>query len=111
MDDKPVIEHEKEAEPEESAIWLLLTVGAAVVLQQIPFEVTVAPPSEVTRPPPIALFEVMPFTAAVTIIGCTFVVHPIKSSNIEIDNTKLRLLVLLQVFIIGYYIYRINLCS
>jgi len=74
----------------------LLRVGDADVLQQIPFVVTAVAPSEVTKPPATALFDVTPLTAAVTITGSTFaVVHPINSRNVSRDNTKLRDFVLL----------------
>lgn len=46
-----------------------LVVGSAEVDQQIPHSVTVAPPSFVTSPPPVARSELMSVTLAVVTVG------------------------------------------
>ena len=62
---KPVMLLVKLPVPAPSEVMLSVMVGVALVLQQTPRAVTVAPPSEVTLPPPIAVVCVIPFTAVV----------------------------------------------
>ena len=90
--DKPVIALVKAVAPEVSVILLLATVGAAEVLQQIPCEVMVAPPFELTVPPVIAVPGVITETAVVVRVGGVFVmvvlvVQPDKKA-IESANAK-----------------------
>lgn len=62
---KPVILAGKFPFPEPAAAFELDVVGFCEVLQQIPFSVTVAPPSEVTFPPEVAV--VCPMDVAVVV--------------------------------------------
>ena len=55
----------KVPKPDPSVVWLPVMIGLAVVPQQVPFAVTVAPPSVVTLPPAVAVFMVMAVAAAV----------------------------------------------
>ena len=48
---------------------LRATVGPDEVLQQMPRAVTVAPPSEVMFPPPVAVVEAMELAAVVVRVG------------------------------------------
>jgi hypothetical protein len=70
----PVIELVNAPVPEPSVVWLSATVGLAEVLQQTPRAVTVAPPSEVTLPPPDAVVEVIEVIVAVVTVGVVKVV-------------------------------------
>ncbi len=51
-------------------VLLLAMVGEEDVLQQTPLAVTVAPPSEVTFPPPVAVVWVMLVIELVVTVGC-----------------------------------------
>jgi hypothetical protein len=71
---KLVIELVNEPVPLPSVVLLSAVVGLAEVLQQTPLTVTVAPPSEVTLPPPDAVVEVMEEIVAVVTVGVVRVV-------------------------------------
>ena len=68
---RPVIVLEKEPVVPGSLVWLSERVGLALVDQQMPLEVIVNPPSEITFPPPVAVVDVIPVTALVVITICT----------------------------------------
>lgn len=69
---KPVSKLVYEPIPEALIVLLLNIVGLAIVLQQIPLEVTVAPPSFVMFPPLEAVVWVIEFADVVAeIIGST----------------------------------------
>lgn len=55
--------------PLPSVVWLLLTVGLWLVLQQTPLAVTVAFPSLVTLPPHMAVLDVVLLTVDVVTVG------------------------------------------
>jgi hypothetical protein len=55
-------------------VLLSAVVGSAEVLQQTPRAVTLAPPSEVTFPPPDAVVEVIDVIVAVVTVGVVKVV-------------------------------------
>ena len=65
----PVIELAKLPVPDPSFVLLLPVLGLADVLQQTPFAVTEAPPSDVTFPPLEAVVEVTEDTAVVVTVG------------------------------------------
>ena len=67
--DKPVILLVKLPVPLPSVVWLLLTVGLWLVLQQTPLAVTVAFPSLVTLPPHVAVLDVVLLTVDVVTVG------------------------------------------
>ena len=55
--------------PVPSSVCSFATVGFGVVLQQMPFAVTEALPSDVTLPPLVAEFVVMSVTSFVVTVG------------------------------------------
>jgi hypothetical protein len=57
--------------PVPSVVIELVIVGFAVVDQQIPFAVTVPPPSVITFPPETAVVKLIEVTAVVVIVGAT----------------------------------------
>ena len=57
--------------PLPSVVWLLAVVGFEEVFQQTPLTVTVAPPSDVTFPPLVAVVWVIFVTAVVVTVGRT----------------------------------------
>jgi len=60
--------------PVPSVVLLSEVVGLTEVLQQIPRAVTLAPPLEVTFPPPDAVVEVIDVIVAVVTVGVVRVV-------------------------------------
>jgi hypothetical protein len=66
---KPVRELVNAPVPVPFVVQVLLVEGLADVLQQMPLAVTVAPPSEVTLPPPDAAVWVIDVMAAVVTVG------------------------------------------
>jgi len=56
----------------------LETVGFVEVLQQTPRAVTVAPPSEVTLPPLVAVVWAIALVAVVVTVGATMVAEVVK---------------------------------
>jgi len=59
---------------------LLAVVGLAEVLQQTPLAVTVAPPSDVTSPPLVALVAVTEDTVVVETVGA--IVEVVKGKSL-----------------------------
>ncbi len=55
--------------PVPSVVWLAVATGFVDVLQHTPLAVTVAPPSEVTLPPLVAVALVIKVIAVVVIVG------------------------------------------
>jgi hypothetical protein len=64
--------------PVPSVVLLSAVVGLAEVLQQTPLTVTLAPPPEVTFPPPDAVVEVMDVIVAVVTVGVVKVVKVVS---------------------------------
>ncbi len=67
--DKSVMLLVKLPVPLPSVVWLLLTVGLWLVLQQTPLAVTIALPLFVTLPPHVAVPDVMLLTDEVVTVG------------------------------------------
>ena len=61
--------------PLPSVVWLSAIVGLELILQHTPLAVTVAPPSDVTFPPLVAVVVVMFVTVVVVKVG--------KVANVE----------------------------
>ena len=62
-------------------VWLLLTVGLWLVLQQMPLAVTVALPLLVTLPPPVAVVWVMSVTSVVVTVGAVTVFNVVNDTS------------------------------
>ena len=104
FEDNPVIEQVNVVAPEVSVTLLLAMVGLAVVLQQTPCSVIVAPPSVVIVPPAVALPGAIALTPVVVKVGAILVleVQPANSINERMIDTRFRFLVLFPVFIITF---------
>jgi len=76
----PVIELVKLPVPVPFVVLMLLVVGLADVLQQTPLAVIVAPPSEVTFPPLVAVDVVTADIAVVVTVGAIVEVVKVLSS-------------------------------
>jgi len=80
----------KEPVPVPSEVLLLPTVGLSDVFQQIPLEVTSAPPSSVTFPPADAVVWVIPETTVVVTTGrSVFSLQEVKQINVPIKRIKI----------------------
>jgi hypothetical protein len=66
---RPVISLENVPVPVPSEVWLPLTVGFWLVLQQTPLAVIAAPPSEVMLPPEVAVVAATSLTLSVVTVG------------------------------------------
>jgi len=64
--------------PVPSVVWLPVVVGFVEVLQHTPRAVTVAPPSEVTLPPLVAVVWVISLAAVVVTVGATMVAEVVN---------------------------------
>ena len=85
----PVILLPKLPVPVPSDVLLSFVVGLAEVLQQTPFAVTEAPPSEVTFPPLEALFVVIEDTAAVVTVGGVGVTVEVRLKLVVVSPVSL----------------------
>jgi hypothetical protein len=79
---KPVILLVKIPVPVPSVVLLLEVVGLAEVPQQTPLSMTVAPPSEVTFPPLVAVVDVVAVVVPVVTVGGTILVDVVKVTSL-----------------------------
>ena len=77
----------KDPVPVPSIVWLSVIVGLGVKLQHIPLSKTMAPPSEVTFPPLVAVVWVISVTAVVVIVGVVCAYTPNEEDMIRIIPT------------------------